>query len=99
MSKELRFWLNYFDQTLSRRQGRKLPKSLTVPNPKLEEILRICKELGYECEAEEKKHPSTWYRPSALIVLRAPSSSKKYELMKVFGRKLVESRGVLARAR
>ncbi len=99
MSKELRFWLNYFDQSLSRRQGRKLPKSLTIPNPKLEEILRLCKELGYECKAEEKKYPSTWYRPSTLIVLKVPSTSKKYELMKIFGKKLVETRVVLARAR
>jgi signal recognition particle subunit SRP19 len=91
--KELRFWLNYFDQSLSRRQGRKLPKSLTVPNPKPEEILKVCRELGYECEAEEKRHPSTWYRPSTLIVVKVPSSLRKYELMKIFGRKLLEMRG------
>jgi signal recognition particle subunit SEC65 len=91
--RELRFWLNYFDQNLGRKQGRKLPKSLTVPNPKPEEILKVCRELGYECETEEKKHPSTWYRPSALIVVKVPSNLRKYELMKIFGKKLVELRG------
>ncbi|MCX8184607.1 MAG: signal recognition particle subunit SRP19/SEC65 family protein [Sulfolobales archaeon] len=85
-------WLNYFDQSLSRKYGRKLSKSLTVPEPKLSEVVRACELLGYRYEVEDKKYPRTWYRPSAQIVLKVPSTASKYEVIKQLGRKLVEVR-------
>lgn len=91
--KEVRVWLSYFDQTLSRRYGRRLPRELTVPDPKPTEVLRACESLGYECEVVEgKKHPRTWYRQSALVVVRVPENVGKYELVKSIGKRLVDLR-------
>ena len=90
--KEVRVWLNYLDRSLSRRYGRRLPLGLTVPEPKLTEVLKACEALGYKCEAEEKRHPRTWYRPSALVIVRVPSGTSKYEVIRSIGRKLVELR-------
>lgn len=88
----MRIWLNYFDQSLSRKYGRKLPKRLTVVEPKLIEILKVCDALGYKCEAEEKRYPRIWYKPSALIVVKVSSNVSKYEMIKQIGKKLVELR-------
>lgn len=95
MDKEIRIWSNYFDQSLSRKYGRKLPRELTVPEPKLVELLKACESLGFKCEAEEKKYPRVWYKPSVLIVLSVPSDIGKYEVIKLIGRKLVEIRAKL----
>jgi signal recognition particle subunit SRP19 len=94
--KEVRIWLNYFDQSLSRRYGRKLPKVLTVPDPKASEVLKACEALNYECEVEEKKYPRTWYEPSAVVTVRVPSTASKYEVIRQIGKKLVELRGLPA---
>ncbi|MCS7099278.1 MAG: hypothetical protein NZ925_02915 [Sulfolobales archaeon] len=88
----MRIWLEYFDQTLSRRYGRRLPRQLTVPEPRVGEVVRACESLGYRCEVEEKKYPRTWYRQSARIVLKVPSGISKYEVVKQIGKKLVEMR-------
>lgn len=85
-------WLSYFDQTLSRRQGRRLPRVLAVPEPRPAEVLKACESLGYECEVEEKRYPRVWYKPSALVIVRAPGNASKYEVVKSIGRKLVELR-------
>ncbi len=90
--KEVRVWSSYFDQTLSRKYGRRLPRELSVPDPKPTEVLEACKSLGYECEIEEKRYPRAWYKPSALVVVRVPRDVSKYEVVKSIGRRLVEMR-------
>lgn len=91
-AKEVRVWLNYFDQSISRKYGRKLPKKLTVPDPKIAEVLRACEALKYECEVEEKKYPRTWYKPSAIVIVKTSDTVSKYEIVKQIGKKLVELR-------
>ncbi|MEM2006422.1 MAG: signal recognition particle subunit SRP19/SEC65 family protein [Sulfolobales archaeon] len=92
VDKEVRIWINYFDQNLSRKYGRKLSKALTVPEPKLAEVLKACEILGYKFEVKEGRYPRAWFKPSALIVLKVPNGISKYEVVKLIGRKLVELR-------
>lgn len=92
VDKEVRIWINYFDQNLSRKHGRKLSKALTVPEPKLTEVLKACESLGYKFEVEEKKYPRAWFKPSALVILKVPNNIGKYEVVKLIGKKLVELR-------
>lgn len=84
--------MNYFDQNISRKYGRKLPKKLTIPDPKIVEVLKACEALKYECEVEEKRYPRTWYKPSAVVIVRTSNIVSKYEIIKQIGRKLVELR-------
>lgn len=91
--REIRVWVSYFDQSLSRKYGRRLPRELAVPEPKLSEVLKACESLGFRCEAEEKRYPRVWHRPSALITLRVPVDVSKPEVIKSIGKKLVEMRG------
>lgn len=91
--REIRIWISYFDQSLSRKYGRRLPRELAVPEPKPSEVLKACESLGLRCEAEEKRYPRVWHRPSALITLRVPVGTSKHEVIRSIGRKLVEMRG------
>ena len=41
-------WPAYFDQTKTRKNGRRVSKNLAVPNPKIEELQEAAKKLGCE---------------------------------------------------
>ncbi|MGC8982465.1 MAG: signal recognition particle subunit SRP19/SEC65 family protein [Desulfurococcaceae archaeon] len=50
----------YLDSTLSRKEGRKVPLSLAIPKPTLEEIAAACEKLGLNPEIEpDKVHPKS----------------------------------------
>lgn len=50
----------YFDATLKRREGRKLPLSKAVRNPGLAEIESALKKNGLKYRTEMKSHPGHW---------------------------------------
>lgn len=49
---------SYFDTNLSRREGRRVPLSLSVPNPSLDDLVKVCERLGLNPAVEHNKaHP------------------------------------------
>ncbi|MDK6027853.1 signal recognition particle subunit SRP19/SEC65 family protein [Ignisphaera sp. 4213-co] len=86
-----RIWLQYFDCSLPRRLGRKLSKQFCIENPKPEELLEACENLGIKCMyVQNKKYPRVWYRPSGLIVVE--TSFSKYHIIKLLARYIHEKR-------
>ncbi len=74
-------WPFYFNIHLKRSGGRRVPKSLAVEDPKLEEIARAVKTLGFEYEVDyEAKYPAYWWRDSGRVMVKTPM--KKEELLK-----------------
>ncbi len=63
-------WPIYFDSTKSRSEGRKVPKSLALPSPKLEELVEAVKRLGlnYIVE-EEKRYPRFWWETRGRLLV------------------------------
>jgi signal recognition particle subunit SRP19 len=61
----------YFDSTRSRGEGRRIPRSLAVENPTVEEIKEAAKRLGYRVETEVRtSHPSRpWKREGRVLIL------------------------------
>lgn len=60
MSRDLRFnrvviYPAYFDANLTRKEGRRVPLHMAVPNPSLEELFNTCKALGLNPELEPDK--------------------------------------------
>jgi len=48
----------YFDYNRSRREGRKVPRSLAIQNPSIEVIATVAKEIGLDPEISlEEKYP------------------------------------------
>ncbi|KAK3320749.1 signal recognition particle, SRP19 subunit [Cercophora scortea] len=68
----------YFDATRSRAQGRRVSKSLAVPNPLATEIVNACASLRLSVVLEAGKlHPKDWANPGRVKVhLKGPAAAK-----------------------
>lgn len=60
---------SYLDCSVSRSKGRRVPKSLCVPNVTVDEIKKACEALGLSFVVEaEKKYPRDWKRSGRVLV-------------------------------
>ena len=85
-------WLDYFNKTLTRNKGRKLPKEKCIFDPSLKELVDAAKAAGLELkETEEKvRFPKRPYVRSGYIVL--PKDSSKTKILHKISEKLVAKR-------
>ena len=76
-------WPAYFDQTRTRKQGRRVPKSLAVQSPKAEEITEAVRKLGLKPEvAAEAGYPKTpWAKTGKIMVEK--KGSKEQTIKKI----------------
>ncbi|MEM3769729.1 MAG: signal recognition particle subunit SRP19/SEC65 family protein [Candidatus Bathyarchaeia archaeon] len=85
-------WPAYFDSTKTRGAGRKIPKILAVPSPKITELKEAVEKLGFECElmvdASYSKTP--WLKTGMLLVAKKEA---KNQLLKKIARQLQKIRG------
>ena len=76
----------YFDVKRSRRLGRRVPKSLAVQKPALDELKVIADvlKLVYEVD-EEAKHPAAWWDENTgrLLVDKVDQTDQKIEKAKL----------------
>ncbi len=79
-------WPVYFDSRRPRRKGRRVPRSLAVPNPKLDELIRALNNLGISdvIIEEDKRYPHHWWEPSGRVSV-PKVMSKSLLLKKVAG--------------
>ncbi|MEM3608719.1 MAG: signal recognition particle subunit SRP19/SEC65 family protein [Candidatus Bathyarchaeia archaeon] len=71
-------WPAYFDSAKTRGEGRRIPKSLAVPSPKITEIRDAAEKLGLECEVVlDVGYPKTpWLKTGMLLVRKSESKDK-----------------------
>jgi len=81
----------YFDSTKSEAKGRKVPKRLAFPSPKIDEIFEVARELNLDPVIENKPHPSWWWEDTARISIKKVASKRKLLLM--LAQKILEKRG------
>jgi signal recognition particle subunit SRP19 len=65
-------WPAYFDLTKTREEGRKVPKTLAVPSPKILELKEAAEKLGLEHElVPEAGYPKTpWIKTGMLLIAK-----------------------------
>ncbi len=63
-------WPAYFDSNKTRTEGRRVPKNLAVPNPKISEVTQAVERLGLKNEVNaEAGYPRTpWAKTGMLLV-------------------------------
>ena len=85
-------WLDYFNKTLPRNKGRKLPKEKCIFDPSLKELIEAAKAAGLEPkETEEQvRFPKRPYVRSGYIVLE--KNATKINIMNKISNKLVSKR-------
>jgi signal recognition particle subunit SRP19 len=72
------FWSVYFDANKTRTNGRRVPKSLAVSAPKIDELQRAAKRLGLQPDiVSDAAHPSSpWLKTGLLVVPKTESKDK-----------------------
>jgi signal recognition particle subunit SRP19 len=76
-------WPVYFDSSKTRKEGRRVPKNVAVPNPNLDELRRAAEHLGLTPETEENvAHPAMPWRKTGRLWIRK-RGTKTQTLMKI----------------
>jgi signal recognition particle subunit SRP19 len=71
-------WPAYFDQTKTRKEGRRVPKSLAVQSPKIMEIEEAAARLGLRHEvAVEAGYPKTPWVKTGMIMVEKKGSKEQ----------------------
>jgi signal recognition particle subunit SRP19 len=86
-------WPAYFDSAKTRREGRKVPKSLAVPSPKISELKEAAEKLGLEHELiPDACYPKTpWLRTGMLLIAKKETKNRT---LKEVAKQLQRIRGV-----
>ena len=71
-------WSAYFDQTKTRKNGRRVPKNMAVQSPKILEIQEAAQKLGLKLEVvTDKGYPKTpWTKTGMLLVEKKGSKEQ-----------------------
>ncbi|HLE75112.1 MAG TPA: signal recognition particle subunit SRP19/SEC65 family protein [Candidatus Bathyarchaeia archaeon] len=84
-------WPAYFDQAKTRKEGRRVPKSLAVQSPKIMEIKEAAERLGLKHEiAMEAGYPKTPGVKTGMIMVEKKGS--KEQVIKNIAKQLLKIR-------
>jgi len=82
---------SYFDSRLSRGEGRRVPKALSLRGPTLQEIVNALKSLSISFEVErDKARPSRWYKFEGRVLVHY--DGRKEELLRLLAGEMVRQR-------
>nr|WP_303715762.1 signal recognition particle subunit SRP19/SEC65 family protein [Methanoculleus marisnigri] len=84
MSVERILYPCYFDVTLQRREGRRVPRNLGVKSPELTAIEAVLRKMKVPYRVEEHHHPARWAERQGRIVAEW-EGSKEDLIRKVAG--------------
>ncbi len=62
-------WPAYIDSQVPRSRGRKVPLSVAVPSPTIDELVRAARDLGLNPTVEEKPYPRLWHQYRSRVVV------------------------------
>lgn len=89
-------WPTYFDSAKTKGEGRKVPKSLAVPSPKVSELKEAAEKLGLEHELVlDVCYPKMpWLKTGMLLVAK---KEPKNQLLKKVAKQLQKIRAATAK--
>ncbi len=87
-------WAVYFDSSKSRSFGRRVPSSMAVKSPTIEELVKAVSNLGLEFEVyADKKHPSNWFEgPHGYVAVKKRDGINKRRLVLKIAKELIRIR-------
>lgn len=81
-------WPADIDSTKTRKEGRKVPKSISIESPKLEEIKKALENLGYKYESSESAaRPNFWWEKTGYLIVERGGKPKS-SILKEISKKL-----------
>lgn len=80
-------WPIYFDSRRTRSEGRRVPKRLGMPAPKLSDIQKAVEKLGFEFEVvPDARYPRSTLRRTGYISI--PKNGPKSQVLRDIAEKL-----------
>ena len=71
-------WPAYFDSNKTRKMGRRVPKSLAVPSPKIEELYEVARRLGLKPDLSNGAgYPKMPWSKSGMILVEKHGSKEQ----------------------
>jgi signal recognition particle subunit SRP19 len=84
-------WPAYFDQAKTRKDGRRVPKTLAVQSPKVEEVQEAARALGLKPELTVGVgYPKTPWSKTGLVMVQ--KNAPKELIIKKLAKQLVKTR-------
>ncbi len=80
----------YIDSDLSRSMGRRVPRSVAVPKPRVDEIVEAAERLGLNPEVEESRYPRAWWLHDKRVVV--DKKMPKTRLLRMIASEIKKSR-------
>ncbi len=85
-------WPQYFDATVSRKYGRRVPKEVAVPKPSLKEIKEVLEALGREYIILDGKYPRLWWHEEGVVLVEKREGESKTGVLAEIARELYKKR-------
>ena len=85
--------MDYFNSTLSREQGRRIPLDRSVKEPALDELAEAARRLGYKPDQVTAKVPSRSFLQSGYVSIEKKSGIKKSQVIAEVAKTLSVVRG------
>jgi len=84
-------WPAYFDSTRTRGNGRRVPRSLAVPSPRILEVKEAAQKLGLSYEfVLDAGYPKTpWLKTGMLLITK---KGPKEKMIRTIGKQLLKIR-------
>jgi signal recognition particle subunit SRP19 len=76
-------WPAYFDSTNSARDGRRVPRNLAIPSPRISEIEDAAEKLGlgHEAVADKGYSKTPWLKTGMLLIDKRGSKTRTIVLI------------------
>ena len=75
-------WPAYFDAGRTRGEGRRVPKSLAVREPTVDEIARAVGQVGYDATIErDMTYPRDPHEPSGRVLVKDADDASKNDIL------------------
>ncbi len=77
-------WPAYFDASLTRSEGRRVPRELAVEEPTVDEIADAVQQVGYDAVIERDKTYSREYEARGRVLVKGAEDTKN-DLVQAIG--------------
>ena len=77
-------WPAYFDASLTRSEGRRVPRELAVEEPTVDEIADAVQQVGYDAVIERDKPYSREYEARGRVLVKGAEDTKN-DLVQAIG--------------
>ncbi len=74
-------WPAYLDSEVSRSKGRRVPESLAVPDPTVDEIAAAVQQVGYDAVIERDQTYPREYEPRGRVLVKDADDASKNDLV------------------